>query len=77
MKGKLLALDFLDDLLGSGSDGVGSSSDSGIDSLGGGLDGLLDSSLGLSGLLGIVVAASAGSNHHRDDGDGHKYLFHS
>ena len=58
-----------DDLVGGGNDGVGGGGDGGVDSLDGGL------SLGL-GLLGIVVSASGGADHHRDDGGGHKYLFH-
>ena len=55
MKGELLALDFLDNLLGSGGDGVGSSGDSGIDNLGGGLDGLLDSSSASAAFLELLL----------------------
>ncbi len=65
--------DSLDNFLSSGGNGVGSGAGGGIDSL----DGLLDSGLSLfGGLLGIVVATSGSADHHSDDGDGHKYLFH-
>ena len=69
-----------DDLVGGSNDGISGGGDSGVDSLDSILDFLgssLDGSLGLGlSLLGIVVSASGGANHHRDDGGGHKYLFH-
>ena len=69
-----------DDLVGGVHEGIGGGGDGGVDSLdglldllGGGLDGGVG--LGLS-LLGVVVATSGGADHHGDDSDGHKYLFH-
>ena len=69
-----------DDLVGGVHEGIGGGGDSGVDSLDGLLDllgGGLDGSVGLGlSLLGVVVTASGGADHHRDDGGGHKYLFH-
>ena len=58
-----------DDLVGGGDDGISGGGDSGVDSLDSILDFLgssLDGSLGLGlSLLGIVVSASGGADHHR------------
>ena len=63
---------FLDNFLSGGGAGISGGAAGGIDSLDS-LDSLFG---GLGGLLGIVVATGSNGDHHSDDGDGHKYLFH-
>ena len=66
----ILGNDLFDDFLSGGAAGIRGGAACGIVSL----DSVFNGFLG--GLLGVVVATGSNGNHHGDDGDGHKYLFH-